>query len=274
MTYQSLETSVESGRPVEVYTFTIGGSVYRRTSTEGGVTIGVEDFDPVALERGKLEDDLERHDTEFEIVMPASDPLCQLFLNVPPGQSVAVLVRRYHVTDTPTPEVRTIFDGELQTVSYRKGVKEAVLVCLPKLAAGNHTVPAFTFQGPCNHVHYDEDTCKVDPTDPAFRASSYSVSAQVGRVLTVPGLSVDFAAGWFIGGLVEATGAGDFRMVLDQVGDDLYLLLPFVTQPTLVTVLAGCAHDTSADGCPKFANGENYGGFPFVPKKNPYETGL
>lgn len=274
MSYDSIETSVESGRPVEVYKFTLGASIYRMTSTEGGVTIGLEDFDPAPIERGSIEDDLEHHDTEFSIVMPASHPLPRLFLNVPPGQKVDVLVRRFHATDTPTPGVRTIFDGELQTVSFRKGVKEAVLTALPRLAAGSHVVPSFTYQGPCNYVHYDPDTCRVDPTDPAFRASSYTATAQVGRVLTVPGLSVDFAAGWFIGGMVEAIGAGDFRMVLDQIGDDLHLLLPFVTLPTLVTVLAGCAHDTGADGCPKFDNGINYGGFAFVPKKNPFETGL
>lgn len=274
MTYQSVETSVESGQPVEVFKFTVGAAIYRVTSTEAGVSIGVEDYEPVAIERGKLHEDLDKHDTEFELRMPASHPLPQLFLNVPPGQRVLLLARRFHSTDGGTPEIVTIFDGEVQTVSYRRGVKEAVITSLPRLAAGNHALPSFTYQGPCNHVHYEPNTCKVSPTDPAFLASAYSVSAQVGRVLTVPGLSTDFTPGWFIGGMIEAIGAGDFRMVLDQFGDDLYMLLPFTAMPTLVNVLAGCAHDTSADGCPKFNNGGNYGGFPFVPKKNPFETGL
>jgi hypothetical protein len=92
----------------------------------------------------------------------------------------------------------------------------------------------------------------------------------------VPGLSSAYAAGWFIGGFVEIVGSSDFRMVLDQDGDDLELLLPFVTTPTLVNVFAGCSHDPeSPHGCgPKFDNGDNYGGFFYVPTKNPFETGI
>lgn len=274
MTYASKETSVESSRPVEVYDFLVGATPYRFTSTEGLITIGVNEYEPIRISRNNLEDDLERRDVTFEATLPADNPLPQLFRNVPPGGSTLLTVRRFHATDTPSPEVQTIFDGEVQSIQWRKDLSEALITALPAIAAKTHGCPRFTYQGPCNHVLYDPLTCKADPSDPAFRASSYSVSAQVGRILTVPDLSTDFAAGWFTGGFVEVVGGFDFRMVLAQSGDDLELLLPLSPQPLLVNVFAGCAHDTSVNGCPKFNQGDNYGGFAFTPKKNIFETGL
>ena len=64
-------------------------------------------------------------------------------------------------------------------------------------------------------------------------------------------------------------------MILAQSGDTMTLLLPFSLDVAGqdIDLFAGCAHDlTTCDV--KFAATLNYGGFPFVPRKNPFNVTL
>ena len=69
----------------------------------------------------------------------------------------------------------------------------------------------------------------------------------------------------------------DYRLILSQDGDTVTLLLPFntsqVTVGTSVDVYAGCDH-TIAICKTQFDNVINYGGYAFVPLKNPFQSGL
>jgi hypothetical protein len=88
----------------------------------------------------------------------------------------------------------------------------------------------------------------------------------------VPGLSAN-GVNWALGGYV-ATG-NDYRMVVAQSGDVLTLLIDFAA-PMLaqaVTVHAGCSHLIAVCHS-KFANAIRFGGFPYIPKRNPFETGI
>lgn len=81
---------------------------------------------------------------------------------------------------------------------------------------------------------------------------------------------------------MEINGGDDARLILSQSGDDLQLLLPFPDSilGSTVVILAGCDHTvTTCDS--KFntpsdpqSNVVNFGGFPFVPTKNPFEGGV
>ena len=81
---------------------------------------------------------------------------------------------------------------------------------------------------------------------------------------------------------MELGGGLDHRLILAQDGDDVTLLLPFAENivGSTIVLLAGCDHSiTTCDT--KFStpldplsNVRNFGGFPFVPTKNPHETGL
>lgn len=81
---------------------------------------------------------------------------------------------------------------------------------------------------------------------------------------------------------MEVGGGDDHRLILSQSGDDVTLLLPFpeTIVGSTVVLLAGCDHSiTTCDtkfNTPEdtLSNVINYGGFAFVPNKNPFETGL
>lgn len=273
MTYQAQESSVEAGQPVEIYTFTVGTTPFRYTSAEDEQTFSGITWEPLPLKRGTLPRGPEERDLQLPITLPSSVPLPRLFALVIPGARVGVLIERFHRTDLSL-ERRKIFEGYVQSVAWTENGKLAVFSCRPSISVRSCIIPRYTYAAHCGNVLYDEN-CQVDITHPAFRVSAASVSAIDGRTITVPGLS-GFGDDWFTGGFVETIGVGDFRWITSHVGDDLELLLPFAEPPTTVNVLAGCdyTHD-GPNGCgPKFDNGDHYGGFGFIPKRNPHESGL
>ncbi len=272
MTYSTFESSQEQGQAVEVYRFTIGAQSFFYTSAEDQITISSIDYAAIAISRNNLTEGPEERNNNVEVTVPGNNEVAALFKLSIPGLRVRVEIDRFHRLDTPTPEVIRIFDGFIVSIAFTNNVKIAKLACRPAISVLARQVPRFTYQNSCNHVLYDEG-CKVDDTDPAFRASNQPVASIVGSVLTITGLGGSFTDGWFNGGYVEVIGNTDFRLVLDHVGDDLTLLFPFAIDPTIVNVFAGCDH-TIQTCKSKFNNVLNYGGFAFVPTKNPFATGL
>lgn len=275
MSFDSIETSIEGGQPVEVYEITAGAQSFFYTSDEADQTVGVQIYTAIpGLQRGNQEEGPDKREHDFQIELPTSNALAQLFTGVLPGFRVRLQVRKFHRSDTPTPEVVQIFDGFVQSASFKRKTKKTILSARVSLASIGKQIPRRTFQASCNHVLYDPLTCQVDDTDIAFRASVLSVASQVGNVLTVSsGLSGTYTDGFMNGGFLEIVGGSDFRLILDHVGNVLELLLAFSVAPSVVNVFAGCAH-TIAVCKSKFNNVDRYGGFAFVPTKNIFQTGL
>ena len=68
--------------------------------------------------------------------------------------------------------------------------------------------------------------------------------------------------------LVES---GAMRFIVNHVGATLYLSRPFVEDISgqVIDIFPGCDHlRTTCAG--KFANGDNFGGFPYIPNINPF----
>ena len=268
MTFQVQEESVEAGRPIELYEFTIGAEVIRYTSAENDhiPPFNANTFFSRAISRNNPSVTTEDRRQTLELMLPTDDDLARRFIDVPPGPEVTLEVTRYHVGDT---EAYIIWQGKIIGAAYTQEGGACMLSGVTDEAAFSRPIPRFKYQGLCNHVLYDT-LCTVVRTSFKYTAV---VSAVVGNTITVTGLSAN-GADWAVGGYVD-NGASDFRMVVDQSGDTLTLFLPFGTSPlgSSVDVYAGCDH--TIDTCnTKFTNSVNYGGFPFVPTFNPFERGL
>lgn len=273
MSYDAEEVSVEDGSPNEVYEITIGAQSLFYTSGEDDVTLGPTTYTAVAgLKRGKEEEGDEARDRDFSLEMPSTDPLAAYFKpNQLPGVRIEVKASRYHRGDTPTPEVVVFFEGCIVSARFKEDAKVCALTARPTLGAVSRLVPRRMYKAGCNNVLYDPVTCKVDDTDPAFRASAISVVGQMNDMLTVTGLTPTYADGWFDAGYVESLGTSDFRLVTSHTGNMLTLLVGFPTDsiPSSVNVFAGCDHTLEGgSGCgAKFDNVLNYAGFAWVPSK-------
>lgn len=275
MSFDTYESSVDSARPVEVYDIVAGTQSFFYTSAQDDQLIGAQTYTAVdGLQRGPVADGPNKREADFQLELPTTDPLSQIFTGQQPGIRISLKVKKFHRLDLPTPEVIQIFDGFIQSASFKLQAKKTILTARPTITAVGRQVPRRVYSAACNHVLYDTVTCKVDDTDPLFRASALTVSSVVGNIMTLTvGLSGVYADGFMNAGFVEFIGQSDFRLILDHTGNVLELQQPFSTNPTSVNVFAGCGHSVSVCSS-KFNNVDRYGGFPFVPTKNPYSTGI
>lgn len=279
MTYDAFQSSVESSQPVETYRITQGAVSFFYTSGPETVTLDLIDYVPVAgLERGTLSYGSEERQAQLEVRIPGNNEFVRQYTSIVPGQRAKLELTRHQYLDGGTPEVILLFSGYVSSVTFIEEGRVATMTVVPDESALSGTIPRFVYSGLCNNVLYDDHGsvgCRVDDTDPAFRHTG-TVTDIDGDVITVTGVT-GFPDGFFTAGFVEASNGLDHRLILDHVGNDLTLLLPFSVNVLgvgdSVDVLAGCDH--SAQTCnDKFDNLVNFGGFPYVPTINPFQHGL
>jgi uncharacterized phage protein (TIGR02218 family) len=275
MPFAPIETSPEDANVIELYTFTFGAVTDRFTSFNREVTFDGFTWLPTQIAHSAVQASVEDAINELKITVPQDNVIAQQYIANVPGRIGSVRVERGHFDD-PAEETVLLFDGFIAQVQF-DGEITATMTCKPATNVFKRSGPRFTYQGICNHVLYDA-RCKVLRTgDPAgeftFTGTVIGVS---GNDIDVSGVSGN-GADWAVGGFVKAPAGGDddARLVLAQSGDTLTLLLPFSIPviATSVDVLAGCTHDLAICES-KFDNVINYGGFPYVPRKNPFNTRL
>ena len=119
----------------------------------------------------------------------------------------------------------------------------------------------------CSHVLYSA-ACGATPiTASAFVLDVYGRNVELDG--GVPGtVSGGLAGGWL------QTPDGARHMIISEYGSGVELLYPVVIEPgTEVQLTVGCDHSTATCQS-RFNNLDNYGGFPAIPVKNPFSTGV
>lgn len=269
MAYDVFEASVEAGRPIELYTFTIGAEVFRYTSAEDVVSYSANNYQPRPMNRTAptLSSD-QRGRQQLEMTLPKDDPVSQRYIAIVPATRVNLEVLQFHRDDSPNGQI--LWQGRITSVKFEKQGTVARFFSVSSEAALARPIPGRKYQGLCNHVLYDV-RCKV--TKASFQHTG-NVDAENNRVLTVNGLLAAKGAGWAVGGTVEISGSDEKRLIISQNGDDVTLQIEFPDSlvGVSVDVFAGCDH-TLATCNGKFSNAVNNGGFPFVPKRNPFGPG-
>lgn len=269
MTFDSLESSVESSEPIELYKFTLGNEVFLWSNTEDTITIGVDVYLPETLKRSDLAIGKDERKKVVTVEVPATNILAQRYIGTPPGQRASLSIFRVQRQDGPL-ETALIYKGSIRVVQFPEDQDVAKISLQSIEAASSRSLPRMTFMFQCNHVLYDNQ-CQVSE---ALFQHIGNVTSVSGDTITVSGAGasgLDFA-----GGYVKPAGFTDFRLVLSQSGDVLTLLLPFEQNPTggNVTAQAGCDHTLEGDCSQVFANEIEFGGFAFVPNKNVFASGL
>lgn len=264
-TYDVYEESSAQGSVVELYTLAMGSTIYRmHTSIEPVINSAGDDFFLVSVSRGNISTGQEY----LEIALPGDHLFSLQFTTIAPGQTATLTIQSYH-RGAPA-DVRVIYKGVVRSVAFTENAANSALSVVPLTAAFKKDIPERTFQASCNNVLFDPD-CKVSAGSFSF---TDDVTAIVDNVVTVAGLETAKGDGWSTSGYV-AYGVLDYRLILEQDGDDLVLVLPFheAVLGNNVTVYAGCDH-TIATCDSKFSAADDFGGCPYVPTKNIFISGL
>lgn len=270
MSFTVQESSAESGAPVEIYDIVMGETTFRFSSSADSVTYADNLYLPVSVVRDTLTFGANQRTQVVNIAIPTSHTFAQIFATSVPGQKAVLTLRRFHRTDTSA-EFVTLFKGVCRAVSFTDQDGLARIAVMPISGALVRTIPRYTFQSLCNHVLYDSWCTKV-ATD--FKYTGAIENIQSGSLFDVHGAGDANPDGYFDSGF--AVFGGDYRLILKQIGPTVQLLLPFFTDITggpNIDIYAGCDHSV-ATCLTKFGNVINFGGFPYVPTTNPFQTGL
>lgn len=266
MTYQASETSQYGSKPVELYRFTRGLSIWTYTTADTAITYSGEIYAPVAMKRGALPQNDEKDNSVLDLYLdPALDIVSQFISGATPTPTNLVVIRR-HRDEAVVSEQAVIFDGQVGVVEFTEA--ETHFICVPIQKALGRKVPRILYQTTCNNMLYDQ-FCGVNP---ALFTFAGHISAMVGRVLTVPEAAAK-PDGYYNGGFV--TDGSTFAFIQTHVGTQLLLLAtsPLILVGDLITTTAGCDRN-QATCVAKFNNLDNFMGWPYIPDKNPYLTSL
>lgn len=141
----------------------------------------------------------------------------------------------------------------------------------------DHSVPRYFMQATCNHALYGAG-CGLVKASFSFATTIIAIDISA-RTVTVAGQRPASAANYFEAGhffhnqtaLNFAIGWSEFAGPNTRF--KLSYWHPDINVGDGLTAFAGCRH-TVADCTAKFANAANFGGFPFIPSRNPVTAGL
>lgn len=277
MTYAAEETGTQSGAPVELYTFDYGASAYRYTSRESSFTDTTVSpnrvYTSASIDRTPIESTQEEARNALKLTVARDFAVADLFRVAPPSDPINVTVRRVHRGDTTSMIV--IWVGRVLNCVF-EGAR-AVLTCEPITVSLARTGLRRLYGIPCPYALYGQG-CGLTK---ATYANTKRVLAVSGLTVTVGSLPAGFS---FDGGFVEWVdddGNTQRRFIESRSGPTgspeqnvLTLTQAFtglaVTSPLQsITVYPGCDH-TLATCNSVYSNAANYGGWPFIPSKNPF----
>ena len=262
MTYATVETSTQGGRPVELYEFISGTTYYRYTSADGDVSYGGNTYTAVPIARGAVEATSETARLALEITCARTLGVLDLFSTMPPDEIVAVTLRRLHAGDG---EAITMWMGRILNVTWN--IAAAEIHCESVYTSLKRTGLRRLYQKACPHVVYGPG-CTLSRA--SFKQTK-TVATVSGTTLTISAIGV--ADNYFSGGYLEWTSSGvaHRRAIRSQIGGALTMSfpLPGLAASASVDLYPGCDH-TLATCTGKFANTLNYGGMPYFPEKNPF----
>lgn len=274
MSYSTREASIQDGAPIFLYEFVQGAQTWRYTSAPIAYTYGGYDWTPSALSHSEVSQSNEMAKDGISLKFPRTDAFASQFLGYAPDLVTSVTLRRGHSDDG---EFVVYWRGR---VAGSKATGAVISIdCESIFTSLRRSGLRARYQKTCRHALYARG-CTLDPEDFALPALVPAVSA---TSVTVPDAALQ-PNGWYLGGMLRAED-GSLRLITGHVGSQLTLSRPirFLSETLTgygnnygnyyggmaVLIYPGCDRVRSTCDA-KFANLDNFGGFPWIPSKNPF----
>lgn len=261
MEYNDLEFSVDSAAPIEFYTFAYQDQVRRYCTATYPIDKNGFTFEPEALSRGSTEVTSDMNRQPIKITTHKNFEPAILFIQGIVHFPMTVMIQRGFEA-TLTPEYQALlFKGRVVNASFTD--YEVTLQCDPVTTSLQRPGLRKTYEPSCVHSLYSPYSCKVDKAN--HEHIDTIVSHVNGKVLTLINV---YADDYFTGGFINIEGA--MYLISTSTGNTLTLsrFAKFAGTPA-VKVYPGCMHNRR-DCHVKFNNIANFGGFSWMPTKNPF----
>lgn len=250
--------------PIDLYRIVMGSNVWTITSSDKSVVYAAETYIATAMKRGAFEQKNEISKSDMEVVIPIDHELALQMLTSYNEEVMSLTVFTKRDAD-----IDVTWKGRLASIKPTDQdltlVFESIFTSLrrPGLRA--------RFLKSCRHALYGRG-CNLNPEDFPLAGT---VSALDVATLTIAA-AAGYADGYFTGGMLRSPGGflsyvtshvGN-QIVLQRVGYDLAKQWAETGPGLAVTLYPGCDHSRATCNS-KFNNGLNYGGFDWIPAKNP-----
>jgi hypothetical protein len=254
----------------DLYRIITGATIWTLTSSDEEVEYGsgtagaLELYEPVPMGRGGVTIKNELTKANLEINIPLSHDLAILLLGTWLEVITTVTVFRSKPSGTAV-----IWKGRL--TSAKPGDKDVKLTFESVYTSMRRPGLRARFQKSCRHPLYGRG-CYLDPEDFAVAATVTDIQ---GRSIFCPEAALQ-ASGFYTGGMVKAadgtltyiTEHSGNQLELNRVSGSLAIEFSESGPGNSVTIYPGCDHSYATCDT-KFNNDDNYGGFDYIPTKNP-----
>ena len=251
----------------ELYRFVEGASAFIYTVTSADVAADYlgETYEPVSIGRDEVESKGEMARDNIKVSLSLQNPVARKWF-----LSSLDFPLTLTIFSQTKDETETEWKGRLASVSPKKSVLEftfeSVFTSMRRMGLRQR------YQVNCPHALYGRG-CNLNKDDFDTAATVTNVT---NAVVTVPA-AAGFADGYFSSGIFE-DNEGNLRFILSHVGSQLTLIRPMNDlinyagangYPIACRIFPGC--NRTVEICnSRFDNLNHYGGFPFIPGKNPF----
>lgn len=265
MSYDIIETSSYDGAPVELWEFTLGSQVYRMTSGDVDYYDGINLYTSVPMTAPDYVRSLDMDDAAMEMKIDKSSPLAIALHAVAMSIPCTYTASRKHQSDA---EIVAVAYGDITGYDIQGGWMALRMESL--LARTGGTGLRRFYSVGCGHQLYGP-YCKLVKEDFLTIAP---VTVIAGNQITIPALA-GAAEGDYEGGFLawhNATVGGTERAWITKHTAGGVLTLAWRPASLIVGISAsvyeGC--DRRKVTCVAKGNDINFGGFAYMPGKNPF----
>lgn len=267
MSFEALEVSKEGGRPVELLSISFQQYQWRYTTAELPIYYNGIAYSPLPTERDEIESTGDFTRSNLTIKLPHDSPVGELFRVTPPSGVVSVnLFSKHYDYD----QFMTLWKGRIINIQWELPwmvlTTESVFSSLQRVGLRR------VFASQCPYSLYGPE-CGVAEVD---HRAVYTVDEVSGLTVTcyaAIGQPTDYFAGGYLTYNSAIRNTLERKMIKHSVsttGGIVLASLPLELVPgTQVYVHPGCDHSLTTCSN-KFSNSLNFGGMPFIPKKNPF----
>jgi hypothetical protein len=250
----------------EYVRFARGTTYWRYTTAEADLQAdidgtGAQTWRAGVISRSGFVSGPEQGKRAIEIQAPPSLDLVAQFRGAPDPQPIGCSIwRAIEDVDFLPAGASLVWTGRLLQTQIADGVAqlrlEPATVSLKRLGLRR------LYSRACTHMLYGAE-CQATPI-----TAPRAIAAINGAILTMDG---GITAGLFAGGYLERAD-GSRHMIVGNDTIAVSILYPYAFElGEAITLVAGCDH--ALETCEeRFANTANYGGFPWIPTRNPFQA--
>lgn len=243
----------------ELYRFDESGIITTFTSGSKEVPYNGEIYTPVSMGRKDIISSKELSKASVKVSITLNNEVAQRWVSTVIDENILLIIYEKLGNNIPT----VIWRGRLVTVKpdtkHINLIFESVFTSL--------RIPGLRkrFQRSCPYVLYGKG-CNLDKANFAVNGA---ITETNGLILTIPEAALN-EDGFYSGGVIEDSG-GKTRFITNHVGDQITLVRELIGLSLSSDIILHPGCDRIIETCDvKFSNSDNFGGFPFIPIKNPF----